>query len=362
MTLRHVMFGRSGLRVSELCLGAMLFGDARQFGASPEESRSIFDAFASAGGTFIDTADHYADGESERLLGRFLAADRDHFVVSTKWSVSRSGGLQKSGNSRRNMMRAVEGSLRRLATDHIDIYSLHVWDFATPCEEIMRGLDDLVRSGKVHYVAVSDTPAWEISRANMLADLRGWSAFAGIQIEYNLTARTPERDLIPMAIELGLAITAWSPLAGGVLSGKYGSAQGRSEAGRWSGADVPQRTLDIAQEVSRVAERLGVTASQVALSWLRRQTVAVPIIPIIGARTRAQLEGNLQSAAVHLDDQALRQLDQVSQIELGFPHDFLRTDYVRAILHGGEPDHLVLRRPIPHPTAALALSSGVTKR
>ena len=234
MTLRHVMFGRSGLRVSELCLGAMLFGDARQFGASPEESRNIFDAFASAGGTFIDTADHSADGESERLLGQFLATDRDHFVVSTKWSVSRHGGLQKSGNSRRNMMRAVEGSLRRLATDHIDIYSLHVWDYATPCEEIMRGLDDLVRSGKVHYVAVSDTPAWEISRANMLADLRGWSAFAGIQIEYNLTARTPERDLIPMAIELGLAITAWSPLAGGVLSGKYGSAQGRSEAGRWS--------------------------------------------------------------------------------------------------------------------------------
>jgi aryl-alcohol dehydrogenase-like predicted oxidoreductase len=362
MTLRHVMFGRSGLRVSELCLGAMLFGDARQFGASPEESRSIFDAFASAGGTFIDTADHYADGESERLLGQFLATERDHFVVSTKWSVSRQGGLQRSGNSRRNMMRAVEGSLRRLVTDRIDVYSLHVWDFATPCEEIMRGLDDLIRAGKVLYIAISDTPAWEISRANMLADLRGWSAFAGIQIEYNLTARTPERDLIPMAKALGLAVTAWSPLAGGALSGKYQSADGKNETGRWSASAVPEQVLKIARAVSRAAERLGVTASQVALAWLRQQSAAVPVIPIIGVRTRAQLENNLQCTALHLDDQTLCELDDVSRIELGFPHDFLRTDYVRTILHGGDPEGLILRQPTPHPTAALTLSSGVTKR
>jgi aryl-alcohol dehydrogenase-like predicted oxidoreductase len=362
MTLHHVMFGRSGLRVSELCLGAMLFGDTRQFGASPKQSREIFDAFASAGGTFIDTADHYAEGESERLLGEFLGTDRDHFVISTKWSVSRQGGVQRSGNSRRNMMRAVEASLRRLATDRIDLYSLHVWDFATPCEEIMRGLDDLVRAGKVLYISISDTPAWEISRANMLADLRGWSPFSGIQIEYNITARTPERDLLPMANALGLAVTAWSPLAGGALSGKYLSADKKDESGRWSASVLPQRVVNIAQAVSRTAERLGVTASQVALAWLRQRPLAVPVIPIIGARTRAQLEGNLLSAALHLDDETMRRLDEVSEIELGFPHDFLRTDYVRSILHGGEPDRLVLRDPLPHPTAALALSSGVTKK
>src|SRR5438105_4670466 len=170
--MRHVTFGRSGLRVSELCLGGMLFGDARRFGADRDESRAIFETFSAAGGTFIDTADHYADGESERLLGEFVRSERDRFVISTKWSVSRNGGLQGSGNGRRNMLRAVEASLRRLGTDRIDLYSLHVWDYATPCEEIMRGLDDLVRAGKVVYVAISDAPAWEISRANMLADLR----------------------------------------------------------------------------------------------------------------------------------------------------------------------------------------------
>lgn len=357
--MRHVMFGRSGLRVSELCLGTMLFGDPRDFGTARDESRAIFDAFADAGGTFIDTADHYADGESERLVGEFVRSNRDHFVVSSKWSVSKIGGLQNSGNSRRNMMRAVEASLRRLGTDRIDLYSLHVWDFATPIEEIMRGLDDLVRAGKLVYVGISDTPAWVVSRANMLAELRGWSGFVGLQIEYNLAARTPERDLMPMAKALGLGVTAWSPLAGGALSGKY-SAMNRHERGRRSETGIPERVLEIANEVSSVAEQIGATASQVALAWVRQH--AVPVVPIIGARTKAQLESNLKSLEVQLDADMLQRLDVSSQIELGFPHDFLRTDYVRSILHGGEADRLVPREPPPHPTAALAMSSGITKR
>jgi aryl-alcohol dehydrogenase-like predicted oxidoreductase len=356
------MFGRSGLRVSEMCLGTMLFGDPRGFGTTPEESRRIFDAFAAAGGTFLDTADHYADGASERLLGEFLVGDRDRFVVSTKWSVSRFGGLQGSGNGRRNMMRAVEDSLRRLGTDRIDLYSLHIWDYATPCEEIMRGLDDLVRAGKVVYVGISDAPAWEVSRANMLADLRGWSPFVGLQIEYSLAERTPERDLLPMAKALGLAVTAWSPLAGGALSGKYGAAKGRGELGRRSAAQIPERILNIATVLNTVAERTDATAAQVALAWLRHGTTATPIVPIIGARTVEQLQANLGSLDIHLDDQTLRELDEVSAIELGFPHDFLRTDYVRTVLHGGEPDKLVLRHSLPHPVAALAMSAGVTKR
>lgn len=360
--MQHIMFGRSGLRVSELCLGTMVFGDPREMGASVEESRAIFDAFASAGGTFVDTADHYADGASEQVVGDCIAADRDHFVVSTKWSVSRHGGLQQSGNNRRNMMRAVEASLRRLRTDRIDLYSLHIWDYATPCEEIMRGLDDLVRSGKVHYVAISDAPAWEISRANMLAELRGWSAFAGIQIEYNLAARTPERDLLPMAKALGLAVMAWSPLAGGALSGKYGPGAAAQEKGRRSAAPIPESVLRIAEVVGQIAHEVEATPSQVALAWVRQQRTVVPVIPIVGARVRRQMESNLQGLRVQLSADALQRLDAASQFELGFPHDFLRTDYVRTILHGGEPERLTLREPLPHPVSDLAMTSGVTKR
>ncbi|HSV81132.1 MAG TPA: aldo/keto reductase [Ramlibacter sp.] len=356
--MRHLMFGRSGLRVSELCLGAMVFGDPRTLGAPADESRAIFDAFAEAGGTFIDTADHYADGASEALVGDFIAAERDRFVVSTKWSVSRHLGIQCSGNGRRNMMRAVEASLRRLKTDRIDLYSLHVWDYATPVEEVMRGLDDLVRSGKVLYVGISDAPAWEISRANMLADLRGWSAFAGLQIEYNLAARTPERDLLPMARALGLGVSAWSPLAGGALSGKYntGGASGRR------GGALPPEVLRIAREVEAVAQERDIAPSHVALAWVRQQGGRQPIVAIVGARTCAQLRDNLRSVAVTLDEDALRRLDEASRIELGFPHDFLRTDYVRTLLHGGEADRMILREPLPHPESDLPMTSGTTKR
>ncbi|HSV83881.1 MAG TPA: aldo/keto reductase [Ramlibacter sp.] len=356
--MRHVMFGRSGLRVSQLCLGAMVFGDLRALGAAAAESRAIFDAFADAGGTFIDTADHYADGASEELVGDFIAADRDRFVVSTKWSVSRHLGIQRSGNGRRNMMRAVDESLRRLKTDRIDLYSLHIWDYATPVEEVMRGLDDLVRAGKVLYVGISDAPAWEISRANMLAELRGWSAFAGLQIEYNLAARTPERDLLPMARALGLGVSAWSPLAGGALSGKYngGDASGRRADG------LPPAVLRIAKEVEAVARERDIAPSHVALAWVRQQGGRQPIVPIVGARTRAQLLDNLRSLEVALDADALARLDAVSAIELGFPHDFLRTDYVRTLLHGGEPDKMALREPLPHPVSNLPMTSGVTKR
>jgi aryl-alcohol dehydrogenase-like predicted oxidoreductase len=360
-TMQHVLFGQSGLRVSELCLGTMVFGDDRALGASAKDSHAIFDRFASAGGTFIDTADHYANGESERLVGEFVNADRDHFVISTKWSVARSGGIQCSGNSRRNMVRAVENSLRRLGTDRIDLYSLHIWDFTTPWEEILRGLDDLVRAGKVLYVAVSDTPAWEISRAKTLADLRGWSSFVGVQIEYSLGERTPERDLLPMASELGLGVTAWSPLAGGALSGKY-AKKADSQSGRRENAPIPDRLMRIADEVCTVAADIGATPAQVALAWVRQQAIASPIIPIIGARTMAQLEDNLECVTLKLDQKMLDRLDGVSRIELGFPHDFLRTDYVRQLLHGGEEGKLRQRKPLPHPVAEIAMSSGVTKK
>lgn len=337
--MKHVTFGASGLRVSELCLGAITFGDPRPFGSSPEESRSIFDGFASAGGSFIDTANMYGEGASERLLGEFIRSDRDSFVISTKYTPSRAGGVQRSGNGRKNMMRSIEESLRRLATDHIDVFWLHARDGVTPWEEIMRGLDDLVASGKVLYVAVSDTPAWEISRANLLAELRGWSRFVGIQVEYSLVERTAERDLIPMARALGLGITAWSPLAGGALSGKYSRAD-HAEATRLRREAISERTLGIADTLALVAHDIGATPAQVALAWLLAQPQSTPVIPIVGARTRAQLDENLASLNVRLEPPQMARLDDATRIDAGFPHQFLASEMMRKFLAGGDPSQL----------------------
>jgi aryl-alcohol dehydrogenase-like predicted oxidoreductase len=343
--MRHVLLGRSGVRVSELCLGGMTFGETRSFGAAPDDSRAIFERFAAAGGTFIDTADHYADGESERLLAEYIGSDRDHFVISTKWSVSKHLGVQRSGNSRRNMMRAIEASLRRLNTDRIDLYFLHIWDFTTPWEEILRGLDDLVRAGKVLYVGISDTPAWEISRAQMLAELRGWSPFVGLQVPYSLMQRAAEREFLPMAATLGLGVMVWSPLGGGLLSGKYGMANPTAPTGRGTrGAEIPEQTLRIADQVTATAKRLGATPAQIALAWVRQQSGTHPLVPIIGARTPAQFDDNLASLSVTLDDEALHSLNEISRIELGFPHEFLQMEMIRGLLQGGEADRLVPRR------------------
>jgi aryl-alcohol dehydrogenase-like predicted oxidoreductase len=334
--MKHLAFGRSGLRVSELCLGAITFGDPRPFGSSPEESRAIFDAFAEAGGSFIDTANLYGEGASERLVGEFVKTDRDAFVVATKYSPSRSGGVQRSGNGRKNMMRSVEESLRRLDTDRIDVFFLHARDGITPWEEIMRALDDLVHAGKVLYVAVSDTPAWEISRANMLAELRGWSAFVGIQIEYSLVQRTPERDLLPMASALGLGITAWAPLAGGALSGKY-TAASSAEPTRLRTDAISQRTLEIAREVANVASEIGASPAQVALAWLKSRTRYGQIVPILGARTHTQFEQNLGCLGLRLDAEIVQRLDEATKVELGFPHEFLASEMMRKFLAGGDP-------------------------
>ena len=337
--MRYKLFGRSGLRVSELCLGAMTFGKDWGWGADDAVSRAQFDAFAAAGGNFIDTAHVYTEGSSERLVGEFIKADRDHFVVATKYTPATSGGLSKSGNSRKNMMRCVEQSLKRLDTDHIDLYWLHIWDGSTPLDEIMRGLDDLVRAGKVLYVAVSDTPAWQISRANMLADLRGWAPFTGIQVEYSLLERTPERDLLPMAKELDLGITAWSPLAGGVLSGKYLNAAD-AEGGRMSAMPLTERQRAIAQTLVDVARQVGRSPSQVALAFLRQQRRFGSIIPILGARTLEQLNDNLGCLDLTLDADAFNKLDAATAIDPGFPHSMLQSEMVRNLAFGGEFDKL----------------------
>jgi aryl-alcohol dehydrogenase-like predicted oxidoreductase len=340
--MRYKLLGKSGLKVSELCLGTMTFGDDWGWGSSREESRAIYDAFVEAGGNFIDSADLYTNGASERFLGEFIAADRERIVLATKYTNSAPGtDPNAGGNQRKNMMQSLEASLKRLKTDYIDLYWLHVWDFMTPVEEVMRAFDDLVRQGKVLYIGISDAPAWIVSRANTLAELRGWTQFVGLQVEYSLIERTSERELLPMARELDLAVTAWSPLAGGLLTGKYAQSskavnkeEKRLEHPMMAPlVDINARKQAISAAVVEVAEAIGKTPAQVALNWLRQRSGVV--IPIIGARRLSQLKDNLACAEFTLDAEHLNRLSEVSRIELGFPHDFFRNEMVQNFAFGG---------------------------
>jgi len=336
--MRYRLMGKSGLRVSELCLGAMTFGTNWGWGSDEVESRSVFDAYAEAGGTFIDTAYIYTDGASERMLGDFVRSDRSHFVVSTKYGTMNEPDVTITGSSRKAMRHAVDESLRRLGMDYIDLYWIHAWDVRTPVEELMRAMDDLVTSGKVLYVGVSNAPAWEIARANMLADLRGWSAFIGLQTEYNLLERTAERELLPMAHALDLAVTAWSPLAQGILSGKYSDGAGAS--GRRGSAPLSKREADVATLVGEIAADLGVAASAVALAALRQLSPYEPVIPLIGARTVDQLRENMECLNVILPADKMEQLKEATAVVLGSPHDMLANDYMRRVMTGGAYDKL----------------------
>jgi aryl-alcohol dehydrogenase-like predicted oxidoreductase len=342
--MRYRLLGKSGLRVSELCLGTMTFGEEWGWGSSKDESREIFEAFFEAGGNFIDTANVYTGGTSEALLGEFLEGNRDRAVLATKYTNAMPGtDPNAGGNQRKNMMRAVEASLKRLRTDYIDLYWLHIWDKITPLDEVMRAFDDLVRQGKILHAGVSDMAAWAVARANTLAEFRGWSPFIGLQIEYSLIERTVERELIPMAESLGLGVTAWSPLAGGVLTGKY--AQGKAEADArmnnemmkgFSRAD--ERARAVVAEVQAVAREVGRSPAQVALAWLRQRPI--PVIPIVGARRLEQFKDNLACLDLSLNKAQGERLDAASRIELGFPHDFYSRDMVRGFVYGGMGDKI----------------------
>lgn len=338
--MRYKLLGNSGLRVSELCLGTMTFGEEWGWGGSYDESRKMFDAFAAAGGNFIDTANFYTNGTSEKYVGEFIASDRDIWVVATKYTLNTGdGNVNQVGNHRKNMVQAVEASLKRLNTDYIDLLWLHAWDFTTPVEEIMRAFDDLVRAGKVLYIGISDTPAWIISGANTLAMLRGWTHFIGLQIEYSLRERTPERELLPMARAFDIGVTAWSPLGAGVLTGKYNNnnaGEGEREKKRFDtlqGIEVSDRDLEIAETVCKIAAEIERAPSQVALNWLRQQSGVV--IPIIGARKFKQFEENLACLEFQLTPEQMQRLNEVSAIELGFPHDFLNRQMIQDFAFGG---------------------------
>jgi aryl-alcohol dehydrogenase-like predicted oxidoreductase len=350
--MKYKLFGTSGLRVAELSLGTLTFGTESGWGEDKAESRRVFDAYVEAGGNFLDTANKYNEGTGERWTGEFIAGERDRFVVATKFSLSmRTGDPNAGGNHRKSIVQSLEASLERLATDYVDLYWLHQWDFTTRVDEIMRALDDLVRAGKVLYVGISDAPAWIVAQSNTLAELRGWSAFAGIQIEYSLIERTAERELLPMARSLGLATTAWGVVGQGVLTGKFHRAADPHQAAdtrraTMTARHITARNLAIARVVEEVAAAKGCSMTQVAINWVRQQHQQM--IPIVGARTLAQLEDNLACLAHPLTPAELSRLDAASRIELGFPHDFLALPRIVAQRFGGTEARVENHRPLSH--------------
>ncbi len=332
--MNYKIVGKTGLRVSEVCLGTMTFGEDWGWGASKETCREIVKTYLDAGGNFIDTANYYTNGSSEAIVGELLEGIRDKIVLATKYSLMTDPtNINSGGNHRKNMIYSVEQSLKRLKTDYVDMYWVHIWDRFTPVEEVIRALEDLVRNGKILHTGISDTPAWVVAKANALAQERDWMSFSAIQAEYNLLERSAERELIPMADEEKLSVLAWSPLAGGLLSGKYSSTSAKAKDGSRldNNPRVNPHTLAIADVVIEIAAELNVSAATVALTWVKRNP---SIIPIIGARKTEQLKDNLACLSASLNQEQLQKLESVSRITLGFPHDFIKSDSVQSIVYG----------------------------
>jgi aryl-alcohol dehydrogenase-like predicted oxidoreductase len=329
--MRYHLLGRSALRVSEVCLGTMTFGEEWGWGSSRDESRKVFDAFVGRGGNFVDTANRYTEGTSERFVGEFVRNDRERFVIASKFTLfTAKGDPNAAGNHRKNLVQSLDATLSRMGLDYLDLYWIHAWDFTTRPEEVMRALDDQVRAGKVLHIGISDAPAWVVSRAQTMAELRNWTPFTALQIEHSLIERTVERELIPMARALDLAVTPWSPLAGGVLTGKYlddaatgGRVQPTAERRNARNTAIARVVVDVAREIGR-------TPSQVAINWLRHRDYTS--IPILGARTSEQLEDALGCLDFALDPAQRARLDEISAIPLGFPHEFLARPYVRDLV------------------------------
>lgn len=335
--MHYKVFGRkTGLRVSELALGAGNFGTGWGHGAERDEAKRIFDGYLEAGGNFIDTANGYQAGQSEAMLSEFIVAERDRLVIASKYTLGTTptAGSSHTGNNRKNMVRAVEESLTRLKTDHLDLFWAHMSDGVTPMEEILRGFDDLVRAGKIHYAGLSNFPAWRIARADLLAEIRGFTPIAAIQVEYSLAERTAEREQLPMAEALGLAATLWSPLGGGFLTGKYRTSEADTRAtklGMLVHAEKSARETALLDTLLAVATELAASPTHVAIAWLRekarRSTTA--LIPILGSRTREQLDATLGALDVQLNADQLTRLDGVSAVAMGVPHESIAGSFSR---------------------------------
>lgn len=340
---QYRLLGRSGLRVSPLSLGTMTFGSDWGWGADETDAKHIFDAYVDLGGNFIDTSVNYNNGASERILGGFIKQKRDRIVLATKFTMSRDpANINSGGNHRFNLVRSVEASLRQLDTDRIDLLYLHAWDFTTTAEEVMRSLDDLVRTGKIIYVGICNTPAWQVAQMQTLADLRGWSPFVALQIEYSLVERTVEHELMPMAQALGLGVLPWSPLGGGILTGKYTRADltDENDAGVSvtrkgviaSTGHLNEHSLDIALVVGAVAKELGVSRSQVAIAWTLLNPAVVS--PIMGARTLEQAKDNFGALSVSFSDDQLERLNKASAPPPIFPERFIGRPMGQQLIFG----------------------------
>ena len=335
---RYVTLGDSGLRVSPFCLGAMTFGRDWSWGSDVATSEAILARYIENGGNFIDTANAYTKGHSETIIGDYVRhgdSGRDRLVIATKFFANlHRGDPNGGGASRKSLTAACEESLRRLKTDYIDLYWMHLWDRFTPIEETMRALDDLVSAGKVRYIGFSDTPAWKTAQAQLLARFRGWAPLVAVQIEYSLVERTVEAELIPMARSLGMGVAPWSPLRGGALSGKYtreNAAGAKPGRGNRVTDYLDARTFDIIDELIRIAATLGTTPAAVALAWVQGKPGVTSTI--IGARTMEQLEQNLAGLDVQLAPEQMQALDQLSAPALAFPAPFLRA--ASTIMHSG---------------------------
>jgi len=325
--MRYRLLGPSGLRVSELALGTMTFGTDWGWGADEAECARIVERFGEAGGNFIDTASNYTDGSSERIVGALTRSDRDRWVLATKYTLSLDrSDPNAGGNQRKSLVRALERSLRSLGTDYVDLLWVHMRDELTPIEEVVRALDDQVRLGKVLYVGISDSPAWVVARANAIAELRGWTPFVAVQLPYSLASRSAEREVLPMAAELGLTVTPWGVLEAGALTDRDPHTL------RW-GPSVSPRQAAAAGTAQDVAEELGCTASQVAIAWLLGRS-APEIVPIVGVRSAEQLADNLGALDVQLTPEQRARLDAAAEPELGFPRAFLESADVRELIYG----------------------------
>jgi aryl-alcohol dehydrogenase-like predicted oxidoreductase len=335
----------------------MTFGQAWGWGADARESARILDRFAEAGGNFVDTANIYTDGQSERILGDLIRPERERWVLATKYALSVDPGDPNAGGAHRKaLVRALDASLERLGTDYIDLYWIHAWDAFTPVEEVVRALDDIITSGKVRYVGVSDTPAWVVSQATTLADLRGWNRFAGLQVPYSLIERACERDLLPMAHDLDLTVTTWGPLGGGFLSGRYGTDRERPADSRieqdagYTARSVTDRNLAIADTLNAIAADRDAPASHIALAWVLAQHERAVLVPIIGARRAEQLD-TTSALEIELTPAERDALDKVSAIRLDFPHDFEGRNFVYGDSLGLIDDHrrtsLIRAQPTP---------------
>lgn len=339
--MRYSILGRSGLRVSKLCLGTMTFGPGASWSRSEPEARAVFDAYVEGGGNFIDTANMYTGGESESIVGRFIASDRERFVVCTKYAnaIPGRGDPNAAGMHRKSLRQSLDQSLKRLNLEYIDLYMVHWWDFTTPVEEVHRALEDAVRAGKILHVGLSDVPAWVVSRAQVFHEQQGLSPISCMQLEYSLVERSIEREHLPLAKTFGIGVTAWSPLAGGILSGKYTRPRRDDRPVRLDSMQLQalsDRNREIALAVDSIADRLDVASSQVALSWVMSRGV----IPIVGATTAEQMRENMRAAELQLDNEALAALDKASAFDRGHPYSMLEWDMPMSLGYGGMFDQI----------------------